>query len=218
MFYLLFAFSLAITPSNKEETIGHMLPYDDEKLPQSIYLEKGCKNIHIDEWINKNNSSVKFIKNTCNQVSNLFYKFAKNSKRGKEKKWIPKFVYPSFGVSILSLSYSFRSLNDTEYRFANRPSFCNHDGKEEYCNDGERPSPLYGYTSYTNKWLFIHNETMKDKSFSKDFKYHFSHELFHVFSSESGFLPEKTSKYLIEDEIYAEEFGKLVEGLPDDIE
>ena len=209
MFNLFLLLALANLPADKEESIGHMLPYDNEKLSATINLEKDCKYIHIDEWQGKvTPKQINKMKVVCNLVTDNFYTYVANTERAKLKDFTPKKVYPTYGISVLSFNSSFRSLNDTDYRFYYRPGFCRYDNEQQKCRGEDKPLPLYGYVSYEKNWLFINN------IFDGDFVYYYAHELFHVFSNLSGFQDIEAT--LIQDEIYAEEFGFLIEKLFND--
>lgn len=176
----------ASTAVASDKVNGHPTPLKEELLPQAIHLTRACENIYITEWkdYSFSDKDIKIVDDVCNNVVNNFYSFV-NSKGLKYNKKIK----PFYKVSLLPWDESFdgrgyRNLNDFKYRFADRPSFCDTNGRE--CNENEVPFAFRGWTDLENQYHFLRNDPQINSKPNKKFNAILAHELFHELSWESG--------------------------------
>lgn len=171
---------------NHNYVIGHPEPFENELLKNAIVLTNNCSNVSIVEWRGYDFSSkdVKIINDSCNLVYDKFYKFIeKKGIKAKDK------IKPFYRLSLIPWDESFdgrgyRNLNDSNYRFNDRPRFCSTNGRE--CSENENPYPFRGWTNIVVKIVFIRNDPIYSGFVNNKFRAVFAHELFHSLSWESS--------------------------------
>lgn len=171
------------------KVVGHPAPLPEERLDTSYTLTGQCSGVDIVEWQGVPSvQAIRVIDNTCNVMVDRFYPFVREMGYSASRR-----VAPSYSLSLLSTSTSYRSLNDNYYRFRNRPLFCNKEGGR--CRPGEQPLPLIGWTDRDIRAIFLMNSTE-----ASNFQALLAHELFHVLSFESGVF-EKHHSPIIEENL-----------------
>lgn len=165
-----------------EFIVGHMPPFESEKLDSPINLNCG---LVIYEWRggNKENDS-STINKYCSLALENFGPFIKKHKNINIEPQL------TFSLSLIPDTKRYRGLNDLKYRFFDR----------------QQQVEVWGYTSYNNKYIFITSETS-----IPEFKKVFVHEVFHAISMSSGVFDshpgDKYEKYKV-DEKLARKFTK----------
>lgn len=184
---------------------GHPTPLLNELLSDSINLSNNCSKVRIMEWRGGQQFTSRhkaLMNETCNLVVDEFYDFVNDKGYPAERQ-----VNPSYDVSGLSPGLHYRDLNDNYYRFQDRPTFCDINGRE--CSDNETPWILFGWTDKREQYVFIRSDY--DISISvgeRSLKVIWAHELFHVMSWETGSFNQHGSKKL--DEMLAHQFTKFI--------
>ena len=158
---------------------GHVTPLPSEMLTIPIKLKCG---ITIYEWRGAT-PDIKKANAYCDLAKQNFLPFM------AKYNYHPKHNRPfDFRMALMKPTKSYRNLNDTAYRFANRKSLGN----------------LWGYTDQDHHYTFV----LSDHNHPQ-FKVTFVHELFHSLSMHYGFFDAHANtrwKREQKDEYFAQEF------------
>lgn len=166
---------LFFSPTIKADSyiVGHMIPFESEKLENPINLDCG---LTIYEWRRKGDSED--LNRYCSLALNNFAPFI------KKHKGIDVTPQLNFGLSLLRDSRKYRELNDLKYRFFDR----------------QQQVEVWGYTSYDDKYIFITNDTSMPE-FKKIFVHEVFHGLSmasNIFDSHPG---DKYEKYKADEKL-----------------
>jgi len=177
--------SMAMGRSNR--ITGHIKPLPREQLSQPIRLSCG---VVIEEWRGYSIDAAARgkVERLCNETLALFPKFLAEKGYSISEDELDTFY---FQYSLLPDNTRYRSLNDTRYRFYDRP-FRN---------------PIWAYTSHTDEWVF-----MIGNSQHPEFSDTFVHETYHALTWNTGIFKQLPGRNYKEkralDEQMAQEFAR----------
>lgn len=148
-----------------------ILPLENEKLSDSIFLNQKCSSIQIQEWHNQptdTSKEIEILNSVCNLTRDKIESFyaQSNKKCSNISVW-------KVNVSLLDRGEEVRKLNDLRFRFANR---------QQEKDPSGRTYSILGYFDFKTKHLFVLNNFQHSK-----FKTVWAHELFHSLNYHCGF-------------------------------
>jgi hypothetical protein len=185
---LLSSLALAESGSNRVRITGHIKPLPREQLAQPIRLSCG---VVIEEWRGASIDAAARgkVERLCNEAKAYFPVYIK--KYGGYRVSQASLDNFSFQFALLPDNEGYRSLNDTKYRFWNRPY----------------RGTVFAYASHTDQFVFMLSDTT-DYEFSDTFV----HETYHALSFKTGLfakLPGDTYRErLAIDESMAQDFTR----------
>lgn len=179
--------SLAMGRSNR--ITGHIKPLPREQLAQPIQLSCG---VTIEEWrgYSIDAAARSKVERLCNEAIEYFpeYIASKDLDLTVSEEELDSFSFP---YSLLPDNTRYRSLNDTRYRFYDRP-FRN---------------PIWAYTSHTDEWVFMLGNWQ-----NTEFSDTFVHETYHALTWRLGIFHRLPGRNYSErralDEKMAQEFTR----------
>lgn len=210
MYKFLFIVLLILLPFSvkaQEKVQGHIPPLQEELLPEPIYLQHGCSNYSVTEWRGSaiTVQATSAIKEICAKVYRNFYPFV--ILRG----YSPGLSNDTWTISLLpfrgKVGRAYRNLNDRVFRFKARQKFC----QQLYCSANDSEVDLLGYTSFTNKIIFIRNDVLLDNKVNPSFQCDFAHEVFHSLSRSTG-VQSQQKNWKVDDEELASKFAEELYG------